>query len=76
MEMQYLGDDEVHRTSSSLELAFNSAPDADEEITGSMVLSFTVSGTGTAASILVEISEDNASFNRQEYHIITLDYIF
>lgn len=61
-EMQYLGDGEVRRTSSSLDLAFNSAPEADEEVTGSMVLSFTVSGTGTAASILVEISDDNASF--------------
>ncbi|MEK9730936.1 MAG: hypothetical protein VW230_04165 [Candidatus Poseidoniales archaeon] len=49
-------------TTSTLDFSFNNAPEQDEEITGSMTLSFTISGTGTVDSILIEISDDNSTF--------------
>ena len=50
-------------STSNLDFSFNNAPEQDEDITGSMTLSFTIGGTGTVDSILIEISNDNATFS-------------
>ena len=47
---------------SSLNIAFSNGPNQDESVTGIKALTFSVAGTGTLDSILIEISTDESAW--------------
>ncbi|MCH1540354.1 MAG: hypothetical protein L7S56_02820 [Candidatus Poseidonia sp.] len=48
---------------SNLNLAFSNGPVQDESITGTHTLTFSIGGTGTIESLLIEISNDTTSWD-------------
>jgi len=61
---EILDDEHVVASSgvSSLNIAFSNGPTQDESVTGIKALTFSVAGTGTLDSILIEISTDESAW--------------
>ncbi len=61
---EILDDEHVVASSgvSSLNIAFSNGPNQDESVTGIKALTFSVAGTGTLDSILIEISTDESAW--------------
>ena len=62
--VETLGDSvDAHRSGASgLNIAFSNGPAQDDEIKGTHALTFSVGGTGTLASLLIEITSDESSW--------------
>ena len=62
--VETLGDSvDAHRSGASgLNIAFSNGPAQDDDIKGTHALTFSVGGTGTLASLLIEITSDESSW--------------
>lgn len=52
-----------HSTTSNLTLAFSNGPSQDDEVTGTLAVTFSTTGTGTLDSIHLEISENGGAWS-------------
>ena len=58
----YLEDTTPVASASSLTVAFSNGPAQDDDVKGSIALTFSIGGTGTLDSLLVEISDDDTTW--------------
>ena len=58
-----LSEDVNIQTTSAMSIVFSNGPVEDESLTGLKTVSFTLSGTGTIDSILVEIAQVGGSYS-------------
>ena len=56
--------------SSSLSIAFSNGPSQDDEVNGLLTLTFSIAGTGTLDSLLIEITDDDVSSSQPDWSTV------